>query len=243
MENRPIPRTDFINLMSRGEMIAAAIYLPIHVIGLPLALGWLGTLIPGLASMTNTELNLLYYGVGMLYMLILLRRFLRRSFDAALDAKGRFLLSVLGGYAVDIGLSFILSAVLLVFGLELGMSPNNQAIMAEAATDYRRLAVMVVVMAPIVEEPMFRGLLFGCIRPRSRALAHIVSVLLFSLYHVWQYAFIGGDFTLLIYSLLYMPVSAGLCWAYDRSGSIWAPMVMHGIINALSLSVLNSGVF
>ena len=38
MENRPIPRTDFINLMSRGEMIAAAIYLPIHVIGLPLAL-------------------------------------------------------------------------------------------------------------------------------------------------------------------------------------------------------------
>ena len=115
--------------------------------------------------------------------------------------------------------------------------------MAEAATDYRRLAVMVVVMAPIVEEPMFRGLLFGCIRPRSRALAYIVSVLLFSLYHVWQYAFIGGDFTLLIYSLLYMPVSAGLCWAYDRSGSIWAPMVMHGIINALSLSVLNSGVF
>ena len=110
MENRPIPRTDFINLMSRGEMIAAAIYLPIHVIGLPLALGWLGTLIPGLASMTNTELNLLYYGVGMLYMLILLRRFLRRSFDVALDAKGRFLLSVLGGYAVDIGLSFIPNA-------------------------------------------------------------------------------------------------------------------------------------
>ena len=65
------------------------------------------------------------------------------------------------------------------------------------------LAVMSVVMAPIVEEPLFRGLLFGCIRPRSRASAYIVSALLFSLYHVWQFVFISGDFGLLIYCLLY----------------------------------------
>lgn len=241
MENRPIRENDFTNLMSRGEIIAAAVYLPIHAVGLPFGLGWLLALVPGSAALTDMEINFIYYGLGMACMLIFLRRYLRRSFDAALDRKGRFLLGILGGYAVNIGLSFILSALMLVFGLDLGASPNNEAIMAGASSDWRRLAVMVVVMAPIVEEPLFRGLLFGCIRPGSRAAAYAVSVLLFSLYHVWQYVLISGDPRLLLYCLAYVPVSAGLCWAYERSGSIWAPMVMHGLVNALSLSVLGSG--
>ena len=98
-----------------------------------------------------------------------------------------------------------------------------------------------IALAPIVEEPLFRGLIFGGIRPKSRVLAYIVSAALFSLYHVWQYVALTGDFSLLIYCLLYVPVSVGLAWAYDRSGSIWSPMVMHAIINAVSLSVLQSG--
>ena len=147
----------------------------------------------------------------------------------------------LGGYAVNIGTSFVISALLLIFGLELGMSPNNQAIMTEAAVDYRRMAVMVIVMAPVVEEPLFRGLLFGCIRPRSRVWAYVVSCLLFSLYHVWQYVLIYGDWRMLIYCLLYLPASIGLAWAYDRSGSIWGAIILHGMVNGISLSVLSSG--
>ena len=243
MNTRPIQTPGFTNLMSRGEIIAAVIYLPLHVVGIPLGLGYLSQVWPALAAMTDTEINLAYYGVGLDYMLVLLRGFLRRSFDAALDAKGNFFVGVAGGYAVDIGLSFILSSVLLVLSLDLGMAPNNEAILAGAAADRGKLAVMSVVMAPIVEEPLFRGLLFGCIRPRSRAAAYIVSALLFSLYHVWQFVFISGDFGLLIYCLLYLPVSIGLAWAYDRSGSIWAAMLMHGIVNAVSLSVLESGMF
>ena len=101
MENRPIPTApDFENLMTRGEMIAAAIYLPLHVLGVPIALNWLAGLVPAIAQMSNAELNILYYSVGLVYMLLLLRRFLRRSFDAALDAKGRFVLGIVGGYAV-----------------------------------------------------------------------------------------------------------------------------------------------
>lgn len=242
MENRPVPTIpDFENQMTRGEIIAAAIYLPIHVVGLPLALGWIAGLVPAIAQLTNSELNILYYSVGLVYMLLFLHRFLRRGFDAALDAKGRFVLSIVGGYAADLALSFILSSLMLIFSLNLGNSPNNEAIMSEASTDYARIAVLSIVLAPMVEEPLFRGLLFGCIRPKSRVLAYIVSAALFSLYHVWQYVAMTGDFSLLLYCLLYLPVSIGLAWAYDRSGSIWSPMVMHAIINAVSLYVLNSG--
>ena len=152
MENRPIPTApDFENLMTRGEMIAAAIYLPLHVLGVPIALNWLAGLVPAIAQMSNAELNILYYSVGLVYMLLLLRRFLRRSFDAALDAKGRFVLSIVGGYAADLALSFILSSLLLIFGLDLGNSPNNVAITSELSTDYGRIAVLSIALAP--EEP------------------------------------------------------------------------------------------
>lgn len=117
--------------------------------------------------MSNAELNILYYSVGLVYMLLLLRRFLRRSFDAALDAKGRFVLSIVGGYAADLALSFILSSLLLIFGLDLGNSPNNVAITSELSTDYGRIAVLSIALAPIVEEPLFRGLIFGGIRPKE----------------------------------------------------------------------------
>ncbi len=242
MDKRPIPyASEFENQMTRGEIIAAAIYLPIHAVGLPLILGWMAGLVPAISQLTNSELNILYYSIGLVYMLLFLRRFLRRSFDTALDAKGRFVLSIIGGYAADLALSFILSSLILIAGLELGNSPNNVAIMSEASTDYTRIAVLSIALAPMVEEPLFRGLLFGCIRPRSRLLAYVVSAALFSLYHVWQYVAVTGDLSLLLYCLLYLPVSVGLAWAYDRSGSIWAPMVMHAIINAMSLSILNSG--
>ena len=89
MENRPIPTApDFENLMTRGEMIAAAIYLPLHVLGVPIALNWLAGLVPAIAQMSNAELNILYYSVGLVYMLLLLRHIagIARKFPVAVNA-------------------------------------------------------------------------------------------------------------------------------------------------------------
>lgn len=239
MENRPLNSTGFTNLMTRGEMIAAAVYLPIHVVGIPFGLGWLAEALPWLYTLSNTQLNVICYGLGLAFVLIGLRGFLRRSFDAALDAKGRFLLSVLGGYAVDIALSFVVSALILILGIELGASPNNEAVMAESATEMGRIAVVTIVMAPMVEEPLFRGLLFGGIRPRSRVLAYVVSALAFALYHVWQYVYVSGDFSLLVYCLSYLPASFALAWAYERGGGIWSSIALHALMNGLSVYVLS----
>lgn len=238
MENRPLNTPGFTNLMGRGEAVAAAVYLPVHVVGIPFAISWLASVLPWLNALSETRLNALCYGVGLAFVLIALRGFLRRSFDAALDAKGRFLAAVLGGYAFNIGLSFIISGLLLLFQLELGSSPNTEAVMAGSGGQTMQMAALIVFMAPMVEEPLFRGLLFGCIRPRSRALAYAVSTLVFALYHVWQFIFISGDFTLLLYCLSYLPASVGLAWAYERSGSIWAPIFLHAAMNALSFYAL-----
>ncbi len=41
------------------------------------------------------------------------------------------------------------------------------------------------------------------------------------------------DLTLLIFLIQYIPVSFVLTWCYERSGSIWVPIFLHMLINAL----------
>jgi hypothetical protein len=200
MENRPLNTPGFTDRMTRGELIAAAIYLPVHVVGIPFGISWLAEALPWLYTLSNTQLNVICYGLGLAFVLIGLRGWLRRSFDAALDAKGRFLLGIVGGYAVNIALSFVISALILLLGI---------------------------------------GLLFGCIRPRSRVLAYAVSALAFALYHVWQYIYVSGDFSLLVYCLSYLPASFALAWAYERGGGIWSSIALHAVMNALSVYVLS----
>ena len=95
-----------------------------------------------------------------------------------------------------------------------------------------------VLMAPLVEECLFRGVVFGTIRPHSRFWAYAVSIALFSLYHVWQYVVMYGDPKLLLSARAYVPVSAALTFCYEQTRSIWPPVFFHMCINALSLTVL-----
>ena len=116
--------------------------------------------------------------------------------------------------------------------------PNNDAVTGLARTDYKRMIAVAVLMAPLVEECLFRGVVFGTIRPKSRSWAYAASIALFSLYHVWQYVLVYQDPKLLLSALAYVPVSAALTFCYEQTRSIWPPVFFHMCINALSLTVL-----
>ena len=237
MEQKPVipNRRGFANLMRPGERLAALIYLPIHVFALPLLLPYLVYVMPGV---TNMGINLIYYIVGLVYILLLCWRFLREGFNAALDRPGAFVMSILLAYILEIALSMIISSLLAMFGLNLGSSPNNDALVSMAPQGYNKLVAMTVFMAPIVEETLFRGLVFGALHRKSRVLAWIISILAFSVYHVWQYAVTAMDLRVLVYMVLYIPASVSFNWCYERSGSIWAPIAYHMISNAISVSLL-----
>ena len=234
MENTPGPiRPAFMDFMRPGERIAALVYLPVHIFALPTLLPYLAAVFP---DMNALDMNVLYYIIGFVYILTLCWRFLRRSFDTVLDAPGRFFLSVVSGYAMDFMLSLLLSYALIIFGLTI-TSPNNEAITGMAPLGYNRLVAISVFLAPIVEEVLFRGLVFGALAARHRAAAWIVSVLVFSVYHVWQFAVSSGSLLVLISAALYVPSSLAFNWCYERSGTIWAPIALHMLSNAISLSV------
>ena len=95
--------------------------------------------------------------------------------------------------------------------------------------------LIVVLLAPFVEEVLFRGLVFGNLKGKSRPVAYVVSCALFALLHVWQFAVVYQDVTYFLLMLQYLVPGAVLAWVYDRSGTLWTSIALHALTNALSV--------
>ena len=234
MEQRPIrPPVLHAEVMKPGERIAALIYLPIHIFALPLLLPLIA---PYLSITSSLGMNIIYYIIGFIYVIAIFLRYLRRNFDAVLDHPLNFLISVFGAYAIEFMLSLFLTSLFSAFGLTL-LSPNNEAVSGMAPEGYYKLFAISVFLAPFVEEILFRGLIFGALVEKHKVLAWIVSVLAFSLYHVWQYAVTDGPLVL-VTAVLYFPASIALNWSYRRSGTIWGPIAYHMLTNCIAMAVI-----
>jgi len=85
------------------------------------------------------------------------------------------------------------------------------------------------VVAPITEEMLYRGLVFGALAQRLPFVAAAsFSALLFALVH-------GIGVLIPIFVLGF-----GLAWVYQRTRTLWAPIVTHALVNAISLAILFS---
>jgi membrane protease YdiL (CAAX protease family) len=91
--------------------------------------------------------------------------------------------------------------------------------------DRLAVGVIAVVAAPVTEELVFRGCLYGLVRQiGGRWAAVAVSSLLFALIHGHVPSLPG----LVI-------LAVGLAWLYEATGSLWAPIALHAGFNALSI--------
>lgn len=221
---------EFKSRMTKGEAIAALVYLPIHAALLPLALVLLL-----ISRMDAATINFIAYIIGAVYMLIFEWRFLRRDFDTLCDRPVDCLVQVMICYGIMLGLNLCVGGVLGL--IELVDNPNNAAVVDMADVKMGATSAMAIFLAPIVEELMFRGAVFGLLRRYNRVLAYAVSILLFSGYHIWSYAI--EDPINLIYILQYLPASYALCRCYERTESIWSSIFMHMLTNAVAIKALD----
>lgn len=226
------PAKNFTPDLTKGETILGWIYLPIHVIVLPLLLGLLPLLWAD-CPLTESGINILYYAVGLIFMALFFRKYLRREFDRLCDHLIGCMASFSMAFLLWYILMMALQLVLMALGLEIEDNPNNTAINEIAQTDLGPTMVMGIFLAPIVEEILFRGVVFQSIRKKHRVLAYVVSIGLFALYHIWQYALVEGDPWVLLYAVQYVPITLAITWAYERSGSLWTAIFFHMFNNTL----------
>ncbi len=227
---------DFTHQMGRAQTVLGWCYIPMHIFVIPFLLALYAVYSP--QPIGDIEVNLIYYAAGVVFTTIVMGTYLRRQFDVLLDNLPGCALVFLTAFIIQYSLSLV-SALILMLLEENVINPNNEAVMSMAEQNYGVIKGLAVFIAPIVEEVLFRGVVFGSIRRKQRIVAYIASIVLFSIYHVWQYA-LAYDPIMLLYALQYIPVSFALAWAYERSGTIWVPIFFHMALNALSLTVLSA---
>jgi len=215
--------------LSRREALLGLLYIPFHTLGLPQLAAALAYAHPGF---TVAMANGLIYGVGTVFLALVFGRRLFYHYNRWVDNAGTVLMTFCYGIMLFYALNFVVGWLLQRLGVDIHANPNNQSIFALEGMDYRVTRAMALFLAPLLEETLFRGVLFGVLRPRHRLAAYAANFVLFAALHLWQ--FIGSGPELWLYALQYLPVTIALCWAYEKTGCLWTPILLHMFNNILA---------
>ncbi len=187
--------------------------------------------------LSDTQLNLLYFFLNFSCVAVIFRRFLWQSLKTALGAPWRCL------RFAGLGLLLYYVGMMLVSQLILRISPNfsnvnDDTIVSMTKEHSTLMAFSTIWLVPVTEETLYRGLFFQGLQRKSRLLAYLVSMLVFSMIHVMGYIGWVDWLTLLLCFIQYCPAGIALAFAYEKADTIIAPMLMHITINQIATSVM-----
>lgn len=220
--------------LSTAEKVAGFCYLPFYVVLLALILEYCSQLF-GL-NLSMLQINICYFVINCVVVWIIFHNFLVRSFRAI--HFWELIQALILGFVLYYVGNFLYSLILGWLGLSV-TSYNDQTVMELAAQSRIAMVICGVILAPMIEETLVRGLLFGVIHRHSRIAAYIVTILFFAAIHVWQYALLYDWKSVLLAALQYVPAGIALGWTYEKSNTIWAPILLHMVINAISFGIMS----
>jgi len=144
--------------------------------------------------------------------------------------SGRGVVAGIAGYCAIQPLVLIVWAILRRLNIDPTQASPVLPIIAGATSAGQRAAALclVALLVPAFEETLFRGILYGALRRSMRPVfAALISAIIFGLLH---------------FQLTAVPVLAvlGLVFAYvyERTGSLVAPAVSHGLVNVMTTVVV-----
>ena len=227
--------------MNHTERVAGTVFFLVYLLALPVLAGRLFALIGTLLGVSISESlqNIIFYYLLFAVTLILFHHFLAQTTVRFFDNLGGALATLCLGLLVFYGANELLFRVCSVL-FNSRTNLNDMAIAAQIVSAPRMTALIVVVLAPFVEETLFRGLVFGCIRDNSRVAAYVISCVLFALLHVLPFFLSSHDLGYLILMLQYLVPGLIFAWAFEHSGTLWTAILLHAVVNALSLGIILS---
>ena len=174
----------------------------------------------------------IYYYVLFALTLLVFGGLWRRAAHVLFANPGRVLGAFGMGLVAFVGLNELITGLLSLLPGRLA-NLNDAAITTRLDASPGSTIFIVVFLAPVVEETLFRGFVFGALRERSRVWAYALSCLLWAMAHVWQYA--AGDWTYLLTAVQYIVPGLVMAWTCERAGCLWGSVLLHGTVNALAV--------
>ena len=221
--------------MSRSEKILGWLYLAFSLIALPTLLTLLNSKLA--APLNDGNLNFAFYCVNFLAICCIFSHFLGDSLVAAWRDLWNFIQAVVLGYvalwAATRALNFAMSYLLPSFE-----NINDSAIISMTQTGYTLTAIGVVLLVPLAEEVLYRGLIFRNLYRSSQVAAYLLSMAAFAAIHVLGYIGSASVTTLVVCFLQYLPAGLCLAWTYTKADNIFAPIVVHALVNAVAIGAV-----
>ena len=225
-----------VSYMTSLERILGGVFFAVYLLVLPFASDPLFALLERLLgrSLDGSVRSMISYYLLFALTVVIFWNYLGRTTGHFLSAPWRTLGHAAVGLVAFYGLNELCYRVLELF-LQGQRNLNDVAISAQIDDAPRSTFLIVVCLAPFVEEVLFRGYVFGNLRQHSRLAAYAVSCALFAFLHVWQFAVVNHSFSYFLLMLQYLAPGLVLAWTYDRSGTLWGSILLHAAANALAV--------
>ena len=214
---------------SEQEIILGWVYFLFQLLALPSLLRS-GNTQAG-RPLSEAELHFIYFAVNFAAVLWIFHRFLSSSFRQVRVHPAYFCQAVILGLAAYLacsrGMDWLLARIAPGYS-----NANDASIAALSRGNFTLMAIGTVLLVPPVEECFYRGLIFRPLYGRSPWAAYLLSMAAFSLAHIVGYL---GSYSLremVVCFLQYLPAGLCLAWSYTKSDTIFAPIVIHALVNA-----------
>ena len=220
---------------TRRETLLGWSYLLISLFVLPYALDFLN-LLPA-EPLSATVLNLVYFSMNFMSVLVIFRRFLTASVKTALAAPWRCLrFAALGLFTYLVAMNLISRGIGLI---DPDFTNINDNIVTQLSQEHRIfMGIATMFLVPISEETLYRGLVFQGFHRKNRLLAYGLSALIFGAIHVMNYIGLYDWLTLLLCFVQYLPAGLVLAWAYEKTDTVITPIIIHITINQIGFAAM-----
>lgn len=218
--------------LRRGEISWGIRYLLFQLVFLGPTL----SVLLSLAGLKNNGLLLdtTYFIINLSAILLIFRSYLIQSLKYGLSHWKKLLIGFLAGFAVYFAVSQGLDALIHLFNPEF-YNVNDAGIAEHSRSQFLVTALGAVVLVPLAEETLYRGLIFGAFHTKNPLLAYAVSTFFFAFIHVMGYIGFYPPMQLFLCYVQYLPAGLVLAWSYEYSGSILAPVLIHTAINTAAV--------
>lgn len=218
--------------MTRKEQLWGLLYLFLSVLLLPLLIPYcVDLLFPGSSAAAT---NFIYFLVNFLSSVGIFHRFLIKTVEHLRASWKKVVLFAAIGLGAYFAMSTLLASVYLRFFPEFS-NVNDENILLLAKENFALMAIGSVILVPVAEECLYRGVVFGAIFQKSPMIGYMLSTLVFSLIHVLRYIGAVDMQILLLCIVQYLPAGLCLSWAYQKADNLFAPILIHAVINALGI--------
>lgn len=145
--------------------------------------------------------------------------------------------NILYGFVIGFVMLFVASIVGGLLSMAFGAQTDsqNQAVIENLAQAHPVIIVITsVILAPIVEELLFRGTIFGWLYELHPTIAHLGSAFLFGFVHIMD-AVLSGNYQEWFQIFAYFLMGAVLSFLYEKRNNIYVPILSHMMNNLISI--------